>query len=99
MFAWQTVWPAAACLTSNRRISRTGWAMYRQVGDPGGAAGDLEEGHEGAVEDAKLQLVLLPEERHPNHGVCTATARPRRDHGAATARSRRDHGVSGNDFS
>ncbi len=57
--------------------------MYRQVGDPRGAAGDLEEGHEGAVEDAELQLILLPEERHPNHGVCiTARSLARRDHGA-----------------
>ncbi len=59
--------------------------IYRQVGDPGGAAGDLEEGHEGAVEDAELQLVLLPKERNPNHGVCiTERSLARRDHCAIT---------------
>ena len=44
--------------------------IHREIRDPGGAAGDLEQGDEGAVEDAELNRIRVAEERHSDDRIC-----------------------------
>ena len=48
---------------------------HREIRDPGGAAGDLKEGDEGAVEDAELNRIYFAKEGHPDDSICSGQRR------------------------
>jgi hypothetical protein len=43
---------------------------HGKICDPGGAARDLKEGDEGAVEDCELDRIFLPKQCHPDDRIC-----------------------------
>ena len=65
----------AGILAGARR--RGGAHLVERVG-PGVAAGDVEEGQEGAVEDGEVVGRHAAEEHHPHHRRCAAGRRARR---------------------